>query len=291
MLRSMSTMSCASMWLAEKSCFVASMLDVIRSATSLAHAANRLNLWLRCPLAFRLRYIDGIIRPTTPSLFLGRMVHFGLEIYYRHRQLGIELDAAAIAARIEDAWQEAAEADNVSFGSVAEVNALKRQAATLIAAYLDHLGGDDGTVLAVEAYLEEPLIDPDTGEDLGIPLLGIVDLIEDTMDGPLIIDFKTASRGGRPPAVLHEVQLTSYAYLFRAASHSQESALEIRQLVKTKTPCVEVHRHPARTNAHFRRLFAVIRAYLDDLDSGRFIFRPGLGCHMCDFRETHCYYP
>ena len=32
--------------------------------------------------------------------------------------------------------------------------------------------------------------------------------------------------------------------------------------------------HPARTDAHFRRLFAVIRAYLDDLDCGRFIFRP-----------------
>ena len=61
---------------------------------------SRLNLWLRCPLAFRLRYIDGIVAPTTPSLFLGKMVHFGLEILYRHRQLGIDLDLAAIASRM-----------------------------------------------------------------------------------------------------------------------------------------------------------------------------------------------
>lgn len=36
---------------------------------------SRLNCWLRCPLAFRLTYIDGIRQPTTPSLFLGRIVH------------------------------------------------------------------------------------------------------------------------------------------------------------------------------------------------------------------------
>jgi tetratricopeptide (TPR) repeat protein len=29
---------------------------------------------------------------------------------------------------------------------------------------------------------------------------------------------------------------------------------------------------------HFRRLFSVIRVYLDHLDAGRFVFRPGLGC-------------
>ena len=33
-----------------------------------------------------------------------------------------------------------------------------------------------------------------------------------------------------------------------------------------------------RDERHYRRLFSVIRAYLDDLDSGRFVFRPGLGC-------------
>jgi hypothetical protein len=36
------------------------------------------------------------------------------------------------------------------------------------------------------------------------------------------------------------------------------------------------------------RLFAVIRAYLDDLHSERFVFRPGQGCSYCDFRERHC---
>lgn len=58
--------------------------------------------------------------------------------------------------------------------------------------------------------------------------------------------------------------------------------------VKTKTPRLEFLRHEARTDAHFWRFFAVIRAYLADLSCGRFIFRPSFGCHMCEFRDHHC---
>jgi len=46
--------------------------------------------------------------------------------------------------------------------------------------------------------------------------------------------------------------------------------------------------YPARSDTHFRRLFGVIREYLDALDSGRFNFRPGWGCAMCEHRDTHC---
>lgn len=48
-----------------------------------------------------------------------------------------------------------------------------------------------------------------------------------------------------------------------------------------KTGCAQFHPYAARTEVHFRRLFAVIREYLDALDSGRFNFRPGFGCGMC----------
>jgi len=61
--------------------------------------------------------------------------------------------------------------------------------------------------------------------------------------------------------------------------------LEIRSLVKTKSPKVEIHCYPARTEGHFKRLFSVIREYIDALDSGRFNYRPAFGCGMCDFKE------
>jgi hypothetical protein len=115
-----------------------------------------------------------------------------------------------------------------------------------------------------------------------------MDLVLPADDGPVIADFKTSSRSGDPLEIFHEIQLTPYSYLFRRSSPKPESALEIRTLVKTKTPKAEVHCYPARSDVHFRRLFMVIRTNLDDLDTGRFVFRPGLGCCMCDFRELQC---
>jgi hypothetical protein len=46
--------------------------------------------------------------------------------------------------------------------------------------------------------------------------------------------------------------------------------------------------YPARADVHFRRLFSVIREYLDALDAGRFNYRPGFHCGMCDFATSHC---
>ena len=143
----------------------------------------------------------------------------------------------------------------------------------------------DEKPLAVEAAVEAPLVDPETGEDLGMPLVGVVDLVLDGEVGPVICDFKTAARSSEPMEISHEIQLSSYAWLYRQITGRQEAGLEIRSLIKTKTPKCEFHPYAARSDAHFRRLFAVIREYLDALDSGRFNYRPGFGCSMCDYRE------
>ena len=249
---------------------------------------SRLNLWLRCPLAFRLKYIDGVPTSTSPAMFVGKMVHRGLEMYYRHRQLGITLTVAEVMAGMEAGWKRAAATEGVRFTDLADDELCRKQAAGLVVAYLHQVPIEEPRPLAVEVAVEAPLVDPTTGEDFGLPLVGIIDLVQAETNGPVIADFKTSSRSSEPMEVSHEVQLSSYAYLFRQVYPVEEAALEIRQLVKTKLPQVNIHRYQARTAGHFRRLFAVIRAYLDDLDASRFVYRPGLACGMCDFRETHC---
>ena len=120
------------------------------------------------------------------------------------------------------------------------------------------------------------------------PLLGVVDLISEVEEGQLIVDFKTTASGGTPPEVVHEVQLSTYAYLARHATGQTEAGLEIRSIVKTKTPKIQIHRYHARTDVHFRRLFAIVRAYLDNVYAGQFTFRPNLLCTMCEFRDAEC---
>ena len=249
---------------------------------------SRLNLWLKCPLAFKLRYVEGIRSPTNPAMFLGKRVHHGLEIFYRHRQLGIQLEPGDVVRRMNDSWDTAVTEEDMTFKSTADEQALQTKECDLVRSYLNHVSDDEPAPTIVETTLESPLVDPANGENLGIPLLGIVDLVLDDMEGAVICDFKTAAKSTPPSEISHEIQLTSYSYLFRQAAQRIEAGLEIRSIIKTKKPQIAFHRFAARTDAHFRRLFAVIRAYLDDLDTGRFVYRPGFGCGMCDFRDTRC---
>jgi hypothetical protein len=229
-------------------------------------------------------YLEGIRTVTSPAAFLGKAVHLGLESYYRHRQLGILLRPDQVIGRLDEIWNPAVAQNAVAFTSTADELACQKQAIALLKAYLRRLSQDEPRPLAVEAFVEAPLVDPLTGQDLGMPLVGIIDLVLPDASGAVIVDFKTTSRSAEPLETAHEVQLGCYAYLFRHAAGSQESCLEIRNIVKTKLPQIHFHRYARRDERHFARLFAIIRAYLDDLHSGSFLHRPGFGCAMCDFR-------
>lgn len=251
-------------------------------------SATRLNTWLACPLKFKLRYVEGIAAPPSPSLFLGKMVHAGLEHFYRCQREGRSLSPDDLAGEVRRRWDLAALAAGVRFPSPAEQEAARRQTLELLRTYLARLPKNEPQPIAVEHFLSVPLIDPFSGEDLGVPLVGVLDLVLPDAEGPLVVDFKTSARSGAPLENSHEVQLSCYALLARAAYGMPETGVEIRQLIKTKKPQVEFHRYPVRQDVHFRRLFAVIRAYLDDVNRGRFVFRPGLGCSCCDYRLDAC---
>jgi hypothetical protein len=130
---------------------------------------------------------------------------------HRHRQLGVCLASGDVTARLLESWPGLVEREAIRFGSPAEEETLKRQAVDLVAAYLARLPADEPRPLAVETAVEARLVDPATGEDLGMPLVGIMDLVLDGHDGPIIVDLKTSARSSEPSEIVHEVQLTNYA--------------------------------------------------------------------------------
>ncbi|HVC97986.1 MAG TPA: PD-(D/E)XK nuclease family protein [Pirellulales bacterium] len=125
---------------------------------------SRLNTWLRCPLAFKLKYIDGIREPTTPALFLGKAVHASLENFYRHRHVGVAITGEDLARRLLETWGELVDAETMVVESVAEEQTCQRQAVDLVAAYLHAVPAAEPKPLAVEFSIEAPLVDPMTGE-------------------------------------------------------------------------------------------------------------------------------
>lgn len=249
---------------------------------------TRLNTWLTCPLKYKLRYLDGLTEPSSPSLFLGKHVHLGLEYFYRRLQNDEPVTKADVARHMIESWDEAVFSEGLSFNTCDEEQSLKQQSIRLVETYLDQHAPAEGRPIAVESRLKCRLIDPLSGVDLGISLLGFVDLILETPAGFVIVDFKTAARSSAPLDITHEIQLSCYAYAFRKIFGIKEHELQIRSLVKTKSPKVQTHRYPPRNAAHFRRLFAVIRAYLDAVRRLQFVFRPSWTCSMCSFREEQC---
>src|SRR5262245_51504382 len=80
---------------------------------------TRLNTWLACPLKFKLKYIDGIPTPTSPAAFVGKVVHRGLESFYRHRQLGLRLTPAEVTNRLVEDWDQVVGEERMVFSTTA----------------------------------------------------------------------------------------------------------------------------------------------------------------------------
>ena len=105
--------------------------------------------------------------------------------------------------------------DGIRFTTPAAESAARQQSLDFVRAYLAQLPADEPRPMAIETALEVPLLDPVTGSSLGVPLVGVIDLILPGAEGAIITDFKTTSRGGELPELTHELQLSCYSYLFR----------------------------------------------------------------------------
>ncbi len=221
-------------------------------------------------------------------MFMGRQLHRTLEAYYRRVQLGVPVDTHELIQEQRATWIDAATEEDVLFGKAEDCDRLRDKAASLAEKYFEFAASEDCRPLAVETPLHVPLVDPDNGEDLGVPMFGIVDLVHDEEDGPVICDFKSTGRSGNASEIVHAVQLGLYSYAVRSLTGVDEAACEIRQLVTTKVPKISVLRFPSQGEQRMRRLFRIVRAYLDDLDSGRFVHRPGWTCASCEFIGGPC---
>jgi len=248
---------------------------------------SRLSLWMKCPLSFKRRYIDDWKPTPSPALFVGKVTHSLLGHVYQLRAAGQDCPSDTLPTLVADAWKFGMETEPPCFENGAEEEKSRFQILDLVTAYINSVPIQDEVPIAIERKYEVPLIDPATGENLGIPLLGVLDLVLKEECGNVITDFKTSSTSSIND-LAHEVQLTSYAYLFREATEQEELRCEVRQLVKSKTPKVQIHRFPRRSDEHFTRFFGLIREYLDSLDKKVFNYRPSWTCGSTCEHYTAC---
>ena len=235
---------------------------------------SRLSLFLQCRLKFFFRYILELKKPKTPALHVGTSVHAVLKAWNKARWQQKPLTLKQLHDEYRKAWSEAE--DPVEWEDGEEAEELKT-GWRLVETYMreskipPHLKPD-----AVEVSVEANL------SDHGLPtLIGVLDLVQEGK----VIDFKTASQTPNAERIAHthEVQISSYAVLYRHNTGQRENGVELHHLVKLKNPKLVITPLPPMSDQQQSRLFTLMAGYVDGLDRRDFIPSPGLQCASCEF--------
>lgn len=239
-------------------------------------SASRLQTWQQCRLKFWFRYVEGIAKPTTPALFVGRTVHGVLQAWNLARWRKESVSPERLQAVFERLWIEGQAEQKIAWDSAEQDQ--KQTAWAMLAAYFHEAPipfneRPEGVEVSVEADLARH----------GLPkLVGIIDLVR---AGGRIVDFKTTAQTPHPEKVAHlaETQIACYALMYRESTGNREAGMELHHLVKLKTPKVIVTPLAPMNETQETRLLRVIQSYVDGLARRDIIPAPGLHCHSCEF--------
>ncbi len=243
-------------------------------------SASRLNTWLTCRLKFWFRYVAGITKPRTASLYVGHTVHGALKLMNKARWRKEELSVDQLHTHFDQLWINEQARETVQWKD-GEESAEQQTAWSLVDLYIKQSPiPPNEQPEAVEVPLEADL------SHHGLPrLIGIVDLVR---AGGRIVDYKTAAQTPNDEKVVHnnELQLTCYSLLYRESTGRVEGGLELHHLIKTKTPKLVVTQQGPVDQRQQARLFKQMESYVEGLGRNDFIPSPGLQCMACNyFRE------
>jgi len=237
---------------------------------------SKVSSFRSCPLAFRFTAIERLPDPATPATVKGTLVHTALEGLFWNHDRG-QRSAAAGASELAQAWDDLQ--DHPDFLSLE----LSSQAAASMRA--------EAEVLVANYFrLEDPnKIDP-VGIEVtldaligGVRLRGIIDRLDRTSDGELVVsDYKT----GRAPSPKYEQNHLSGVQLYALLCQEVlgQRPVEVK-LLHLKEPTV-ITAAPSDQGLRGQRTKTV--AVWDAIDRAcrSEDFRPKTGplCNWCNFK-------
>lgn len=238
---------------------------------------SRVQLYLRCPRAFRYRYIEEAPSSFTSSaLVLGSAVHDLVGEHYSAMLAGESVEASPdSSAFICACFDEADPA--VKFGTKEDRDGLCNLGAAMTTALTDHdLLGDTWSVAGVEERVEGSLFD-----DVP-PFVGYIDLLMVDDDGGLgVVDFKTTkSRWSNATLRENSGQLV----LYEALLDTTTAHCSFVTVTKAKTPKVQQLTIEGSEQGR-ERLHEQVRHVWRGIESGVFPAHPGWGCGYCGYQN------
>lgn len=237
---------------------------------------SRVTSFTDCPLAFRLRAIDGLPEPPSAQATKGTLVHRVLERLVWDHPAG-ERGPDVAAAELERAWRELqADPELLALGLDDEAaRAFRDDAAQLVANYYLLEDPDEVTMAGVEVGLETDLD--------GLRLRGILDRLDLTAAGELVVvDYKT----GRAPGVRFERGRLTGVHLYALLCEQALGKVPVEvRLLYLREPLVITAVPSAQTiRGQRQRTHAVWRAIEQACEHMDFRPRPSGLCSYCSFQ-------
>lgn len=243
-------------------------------------SASQLVTYSMCPRRYALQYIFGFLPDfvSTP-LILGSALHSALGWWFEEKIAGrvpslekaediLSADLLAATSGVNVRWKDKTP------------ESLEDEAKRLVRVYLDRFG--ELNVAAVEQEFLVHLEDPETGEILGRPMRGFLDLV---LTNGTIVEIKSAARSWRQSDIVRHLQVGAYAFAYNCL-HGGPSQLEVHVIVKLKrAPRVDVFkaiRGEAETRWWLRAAGTIEAAIV----AGHYPPVPGFLCAECEHAKA-----
>jgi putative RecB family exonuclease len=244
----------------------------------MGHLSNsQINLYLQCSLKYKFQYIDEIPRPFKPSgLALGSAVHSALSWLNRERMNGNSITLERLYRIFDADWYSQKVDMEIRYKDGEEEMKLVVLGKEMLGLYFPKPYRE---IKGTEVPFVVPIINPQSGQRLGIDLEGVIDLVE---EDDTITEFKTSAQMIAPREADNYLQLTIYSYAFEALTQRAPKLLKVVNFVKTKKPKMIIH-ETKRSKADYQRFFFLASHVLKGVQNRIFFPRTGFWCKDCEY--------
>lgn len=229
-------------------------------------SATQLDMYCRCPEAYRRRYIEGEILPPGVALLRGKSIHAAAERNFTQKiKSGEDMPAQDIEGLAVETFERAA-GDAVAWTVEESSRGIRN--------VIDETKDQVAHMAKVHAKFQAPDYQPvavEHGFTIPLPgardLIGFIDLIDNK---DRVVDIKTAQRSKPQSEADASVQLSIYAAAFALEHDGKQPELRLDVIVngkrETKRQVLETKRDDRDIDALAARIDAVTAA----IDAGAF---------------------
>lgn len=236
-------------------------------------SVTQLKMYLRCPLQYKFRYIDGLKIPPVSALTLGKSIHSALEINYSQKiKTKEDLSVNQVKDLFSDLWE--ADVKETLFEEDERPGQVKDEGIGLITTYHKQ----------VSPTIQPKVVEKEfelSFKNVDYTLKGKLDLV-DNQD--IIIDHKTTKRSMQEENINTDLQLTCYSLAYRHALGLKEKALRFDVMVRTKNPKIQ-QLTTQRTQEDIDRFLKILAYVSTAIQKSIFYPNENYFCAVCGYRE------